>query len=75
MDERIVEALVRLKIRVLTGEVTDWQPPVHHCTSMTCDAFPNERKWLASWRQQFSEIVKASGFLLGPSPWKKGEAA
>lgn len=58
------------------GILTDWeeQPRRNHIVSMACGAFANERYWSPTWKQQFSEIVRAKGMLLGPEPWKKEEA-
>lgn len=54
------------------GILSDWEQPQHnHIVSMTCGAFVDEFLTFPNWQQQFSEIVKASGLLLGPSPWKK----
>lgn len=54
------------------GYTTDWeQPKFNHVVSMTCGAYANEFLSFPSWQQQFSEIVKSSGLLLGPEPWRK----
>lgn len=61
---------------VESGHLTDWETPrYNHVVSMTCGAYADQRYWFPTWQQQFAEIVKASGLLLGKEPWKKDEAA
>lgn len=85
MDEEALSTEEEVALRVLWVDLeqdliiehrSDW-PAMgfdQHASMMSTHINDLLRRSMPTWQQQFSEIVKAKGMLLGPEPWKKEEA-